>query len=56
MHYITLHHLITADGEPQVLEPDEVESWSWHPWHALPTPLFTPVRSLVGTGWRPPAA
>lgn len=54
LHYVTLHHLITADGDPQVLEPDKVESWTWHPWHVLPAPLFTPARSLVDTGWRPP--
>ncbi|MFC7343219.1 nucleotide triphosphate diphosphatase NUDT15 [Saccharopolyspora griseoalba] len=55
LHYITLHHLITADGVPEVREPDKVESWSWHAWDALPGPLFTPVRALVDTGWRPPA-
>lgn len=54
LHYVTLHHLITAEGAPQVLEPDKVESWAWHRWTALPTPLFTPARSLVETGWRPP--
>lgn len=55
LHYITLHHLITAEGEPTVLEPDKVESWAWHPWHALPAPLFAPAGALVRTGWRPPA-
>ncbi|MEB3368861.1 nucleotide triphosphate diphosphatase NUDT15 [Saccharopolyspora mangrovi] len=54
LHYITLHHLIAAEGAPQVLEPDKVESWSWHRWNDLPAPLFTPARSLVETGWRPP--
>lgn len=54
LHYITLHHLITAEGEPRVLEPDKVESWTWCPWHGLPAPLFTPARALVETGWRPP--
>jgi 8-oxo-dGTP diphosphatase len=56
LHYVTLHHLVVADGEPALLEPDKAEGWSWHPWHALPSPLFAPVASLVASGWSPRAA
>jgi 8-oxo-dGTP diphosphatase len=52
-HYVTLHHLVDADGEPMVLEPDKVEGWGWYPWDALPEPLFAPAASLRDSGWRP---
>jgi 8-oxo-dGTP diphosphatase len=52
-HYITLHHLVDADGEPVVREPDKVEDWNWYPWDALPEPLFAPAASLRAIGWRP---
>ncbi len=53
LHYITLHHLAHAEGEPRVVEPDKTETWSWHPWEDLPEPLFAPVASLSATGWHP---
>lgn len=31
-------------GEPQVREPDKVESWAWYPLHDLPSPLFAPTQ------------
>lgn len=52
-HFITLHHLVVADGRPAVLEPDKVESWEWHSWAALPEPVFAPAVSLLASGWRP---
>jgi 8-oxo-dGTP diphosphatase len=53
LHFITLHHLVDADGEPEVREPDKVDAWAWHPWDALPDPLFAPAASLIARGWRP---
>lgn len=50
-HYVTLHHLIVASGEPAVLEPDKIEVWRWAPWDALPEPLFPTLVSLIATGW-----
>jgi 8-oxo-dGTP diphosphatase len=52
-HYITLHHLVNADGEPAVREPDKVEGWRWCDWDELPEPLFAPAASLRASGWRP---
>jgi 8-oxo-dGTP diphosphatase len=52
-HFITLHHLVDAEGEPAVREPDKVEGWRWYPWDALPDPLFAPAASLRASGWRP---
>lgn len=40
-HYV--HIALVADwksGEPQVLEPDKIESWAWYPLDKLPTPMF----------------
>lgn len=55
LHYVTLHHLVTADGEPELREAAKAEEWSWHDWDALPQPLFGPAHAFVATGWRPPA-
>jgi len=52
-HFITLHHLVSATGDPAVLERDKVESWRWFAWDALPDPVFAPAASLIATGWRP---
>ena len=53
LHYVTLHHLVDADGEPAVREPDKVQDWRWFAWSDLPEPLFAPAASLVASGWRP---
>jgi ADP-ribose pyrophosphatase YjhB (NUDIX family)/ribosomal protein S18 acetylase RimI-like enzyme len=53
-HYVTL--FLVADGvtgDPQRLEPDKCDGWSWHDWDALPGPLFAPLASLQRGGWRP---
>ena len=54
LHYITLHHLVEADGEAQVREPEKAAEWVW--WtdlDQLPSPLFGPAAALWATGWRP---
>jgi len=57
-HYITLFVQVTAEGEPQRLEPDKCSGWSWWPWAALqsapPGPLFGPLATLVASGYVPP--
>jgi 8-oxo-dGTP diphosphatase len=43
-HYLDIEFLCRdSEGEPELLEPDRVESWSWYDLHDLPFPLFTPV-------------
>lgn len=47
-HYT--HIGLVADwksGEPQVLEPDKYESWSWYDTDNLPQPLFEMCRLSV---------
>lgn len=47
-HYVTLFvfasHLV---GEPKLLEPHKCDGWGWFTWDTLPTPLFSPIRSLI---------
>jgi 8-oxo-dGTP diphosphatase len=47
-HYVDL--AFAADwvsGEPQVLEPEKVESWQWYPLDALPQPLFATLPTAL---------
>jgi 8-oxo-dGTP diphosphatase len=47
-HYC--HIGLTAEwrsGEPQILEPDKCESWSWYSIDALPSPLFTACEQAI---------
>ena len=53
LHFITLHHVVDADGDPVVREPDKVERWDWYAWDELPEPLFGPAAALRASGWRP---
>ncbi|MDP9794060.1 8-oxo-dGTP diphosphatase [Catenuloplanes nepalensis] len=54
LHYVTLHHLVEAAGEPEVREPDKADEWRWWPdLDHLPSPLFAPAAALWATGWRP---
>jgi 8-oxo-dGTP diphosphatase len=53
LHFVTLHHVVEADGEPEVREPDKVEAWGWYAWGELPEPLFAPAASLIASGWHP---
>ncbi|GAA3613136.1 NUDIX hydrolase [Kineosporia mesophila] len=56
LHYITLHHLVEAEGEPQVMEPEKAQEWVWWPdAEHLPSPMFGPAQALWATGWRPRA-
>ncbi len=53
LHYITV--FMRADwvsGDPQVLEPDKMAKWEWFDWGNLPSPLFSPLQSLVDNGYQ----
>lgn len=40
-HYIDFEFLTEVEpGEPQVLEPERIESWAWYDLDSLPSPLF----------------
>ncbi len=53
--YVTLFVIVTSsDGTPSVREPLKCAEWRWFEPTDWPTPLFTPMASLVSSGWRPP--
>ena len=50
-HYVTIFvQAEYAGGEPEVTEPDRWERWEWHPWDALPRPLFLPIEHALEQG------
>lgn len=44
---------VANEAEPQLLEPEKCEEWTWFEWDQLPTPLFLPFQSLIDMGWKP---
>ena len=47
-YFITIGLLCTAfDGEPRVMEPDEITEWQWFSFERLPTPLFFPAEKII---------
>ncbi len=53
-HFVTL--LVIARntrGTPQNREPHKCEGWRWFRWTALPSPLFTPLATLVAQSYAP---
>lgn len=53
-HYITLYVLSDWEsGVPQVLEKDRCETWEWFNWDELPSPLMTPLKNLMLSGYNP---
>lgn len=52
--YVTLFVVVTAAlGEPAVREPTKCAQWQWFTPGQWPTPLFSPMASLVASGWQP---
>ncbi len=42
-HFVTVGLLAKKfEGEPQVMEPDEMTKWEWFPLEKLPTPMYFP--------------
>jgi len=53
-HFLTVFVVARGtQGVPQNLESEKCEGWAWFAWDELPAPLFTPLRNLLATGWRP---
>ncbi len=47
-HFITVGLLCKDfDGEPRVMEPDEITEWQWFSLHDLPQPLFSPAEKII---------
>lgn len=52
--YITLF-VVARDsgGDVELREPDRCAQWQWYHWSQLPSPLFSPLASLVASGQLP---
>ncbi len=47
-HFVTIGLLATEfDGEPKVMEPDEIVEWRWFNIEQLPTPIFFPSKQII---------
>ncbi len=47
-HYVDLAFVADwVSGEPEVREPDKIESWAWYDLDALPSPLFAMVPTAL---------
>jgi len=47
-HFVTIGFLCTDfEGEPKVMEPDEITKWEWFDLNNLPSPLFPPSEKII---------
>lgn len=47
-HFVTIGYLYeNPDGEPEVMEPDQITEWEWFSLDKLPSPIFPPSEKLI---------
>ena len=47
-HYVTVGFLCTEfEGDPKVMEPDEITEWKWFSLDALPEKVFPPSAKMI---------
>jgi len=47
-HFVTIGFLCEDfEGEPEVMEPDEIVEWKWFPLDKIPNPIFPPSLKLL---------
>ena len=47
-HFITIGMLSEDfDGEPKVMEPDEITKWDWFDLNKLPSPIYFPSAKVI---------
>ena len=47
-HFVTIGFLCADyEGEPKVMEPDEIVEWQWFDLNNLPNPLFPPSAKII---------
>ena len=47
-HFITLGFLAESfEGEPKVMEPEEITKWEWFDLTDLPEPMFPPAEKVI---------
>lgn len=53
-HYVTIQ--MVADwifGEPQILEPEKMETWEWRAWGDFPQPRMLSFENFIRSGYNP---
>lgn len=47
-HFVTIGFLCTDfEGEPKIMEPDEITKWDWFDLNSLPAPIFFPSAKMI---------
>lgn len=47
-HFVTIGLICTDfEGEPKVMEPDEITEWRWFPIDQPPKPIFFPSEKIL---------
>jgi len=47
-HFVTIGFLAEEfEGEPKVMEPDEITEWKWFDLNNLPSPLYLPSEKII---------
>jgi len=47
-HFVTIGFLCkNFDGEPKIMEPEEIEEWRWFPLNGLPKNMYPPSLKLI---------
>ena len=47
-HFVTIGFLCREfEGQPKVMEPDEITKWQWFDLNNLPSPLFSPSERII---------
>ena len=47
-HFVTIGFLCNDfEGEPKVMEPDEITEWKWFSLDELPSPIFFPSQKIL---------
>lgn len=52
-HFVTAFLLGSAEGEPQLLEPQKCRGWHWLTIDEIPGPILAGTAALIASGWRP---
>ncbi len=48
VHFITIGFLCEDfEGEPEVMEPDEITEWKWFNLDKLPSPMYFPSEKII---------
>ena len=49
-HFVTVGFFSDSfEGEPKVMEPDEIVEWRWFPLTELPTPVYFPSTKIINS-------